>query len=43
MGFMDAHPTNWRGFKSNLDKARPKYGSNYELDIYEELEGLDIN
>ena len=43
MGFMDAHPTNWRGFKSNLDKARPKYGSNYELDIYEEFEGLDIN
>ena len=43
MGFMDAHPTNWRGFKSNLDKARPKYWSNYELDIYEEFEGLDIN
>lgn len=40
MGLMDAFPTDWGLFKSALNRSRPKFGGNYELDIYDEFTGI---
>lgn len=41
MWLMDTFKTDWNKFINALNRTRPKYGGNYELDIYEEFEGID--
>ena len=43
MILMDVYPKDWRQFILALNIARPKFGANYELDIYEDFEGVDYD